>query len=505
MRIAFRVDASSQIGTGHFMRCLTLATELKKQGNHIRFMSRHLPDNFRKALIEKDIELIQLRVDPMGKVIDELAHSHWLGVSQTQDARDSVIALADQYWDWLIVDHYALDMRWESSLRKAVHKILVIDDIADRPHDCDVLLDQNYYTEMSIRYAGRVPGDCRLLLGPHYALLREEFYKMRQQIKVHSGLVRRVLIFFGGIDAGNYTFFAIKALMELRSFGLDVDVVIGPQHPHRTEIEVLCAEHNYICHIQTNRMAELMATADLAVGAGGSATWERCCLGLPALTICVADNQRALINDSAENGVMYAPLVSEDLKGFFKRHIVALLENPQLLKSISNTSQRMVDGKGSIRVASILMQSKIQLRRVVASDSHNLFRWRNHQEIRVVSRNSEPIEWAVHEEWLTAVMSDRDKVMLIGYIDDQPIGVVRFDKDKDLAEISIYLVPEGDVVGFGKALLLNAEQWLRINCPDIRLIRAVVLKKNTVSKQFFLKADYQPDTIFYIKELWGLR
>ena len=301
-KIAFRVDASSQIGTGHFMRCLTLADALKQHGAQIRFVSRHMPDHLRDMLIAREYEFMLLNSSSREAILDDLFHAHWLGTSQQGDAQDTIQALSDQKWDWLIVDHYALDARWENDLRHTAKKILVIDDIADRQHDCDVLLDQNFYADMNSRYTGIVPRHCQLLLGPRYALLREEFRQLRKQVKPRTGPVKRIFIFFGGVDSDNYTGRAIESLVNISIHELYVDVVIGSQHPCREQIEATCARHGFICHVQTSRMAELMTAADLAILAGGTVTWERCCLGLPAVVVITAENQR-LVAEHCEEGV----------------------------------------------------------------------------------------------------------------------------------------------------------------------------------------------------------
>jgi spore coat polysaccharide biosynthesis predicted glycosyltransferase SpsG len=157
MKVAFRTDATNKIGTGHFMRCLTLACELKKQGAHILFLSRNLPKHLNDILCTKGIEYIPLNFDEVDGLIDDLTHASWLGASQSQDSKASIKALSEQVWDWLVVDHYAIDHRWETKLRKLANRILVIDDLADRQHDCDLLLDQNFYQEMDTRYVGKVP------------------------------------------------------------------------------------------------------------------------------------------------------------------------------------------------------------------------------------------------------------------------------------------------------------------------------------------------------------
>ena len=351
MKIAFRTDASIQIGTGHFMRCLTLADEFKKQGAHICFLSRNLPVHLSEMLSIKGIDLIQLGADDIDGLTDELAHSSWLETSQAQDALTTVQALSGSLWDWLVIDHYALDIRWESIVRQNIKKTMVIDDIADRIHDCDILLDQNYYTDMQTRYNGKIPAHCQLLLGPRYALLREEFRTLREQAKVRNGKIKKVLVFFGGVDAENYTFQAIEALSEMDA-GLQVDVVIGAQHPFKELIENACVKYGYIYHVQTSCMAQLMFQADLAIGAGGSSSWERCSLGLPSLLVALADNQIAIAKDlSAVNACIY--IGNGDTVNLLnlKKCLTELIANPEQIRKISESAYLITDGFGVLRVS----------------------------------------------------------------------------------------------------------------------------------------------------------
>lgn len=349
--IAFRVDATKQIGTGHFMRCLTLAEGLQKRGAYIRFISCELPEHLRDMLVAKGMEHVLLHSGSSPAADDGLAHSHWLGTSQALDAQAAMQALSGKSWDWLVVDHYALDCRWESAMRTIAKRIMVIDDLADRRHDCDVLLDQNYYADMQMRYAGKVPERCRLLLGPRYALLREEFRRAREQVKPRAGEVKRILVFFGGVDVDNYTGLAIEALAGLDIEDVAVDVVIGAQHPHRSDIERSCATLGYVCHVQTSRMAELMAAADLAIGAGGSASWERCCLGLPALLVALADNQVDIAKDLDSIGACIYITTKETANSLiFQRAIMDLSGIPDRLAMISQCAFSLVDGIGAGRV-----------------------------------------------------------------------------------------------------------------------------------------------------------
>jgi UDP-2,4-diacetamido-2,4,6-trideoxy-beta-L-altropyranose hydrolase len=500
MKIAFRTDASNQIGTGHFVRCLTLADELIKQGAHIRFISRNLPLHLIEMLNAKGMECISLITVASQEPIDGLAHSSWLGTSQAQDAQATIQALADQSWDWIIVDHYALDELWERAVHVSCKKLMAIDDLADRQHDCDVLLDQNYYADTQKRYIGKVPAHCQLFLGPRYALLREEFRTLREKVKVRTGDVKKIFVFFGGVDADNYTNLAIQALAEL-NITLEVDVVIGAQHPNREQIKQACIANSFICHIQTTRIAELMVDADLAIGGGGTATWERCCLGLPTISFCLAENQRKLIVDAALAGLLYAPIGTRNLVEVIRDHVNSLLENPALIKLISNTAMKFVDGKGALRIISALGINHIEIKQAVKEDSINIYEWRNNKKIRDVSINSGAITWEEHQRWFDAVLIDKNRELIIGTTQNKPVGVVRFDIENDVAEVSIYLVPEAGYAGQGRNLLLSAERWLNANRPEIKRIHATVRAENDTSKNLFLASSYHANNICYQKDL----
>ncbi|MEI6490945.1 MAG: UDP-2,4-diacetamido-2,4,6-trideoxy-beta-L-altropyranose hydrolase [Verrucomicrobiota bacterium] len=301
MHIAFRVDASRQIGTGHFMRCLTLADALKERGASSGFLSRNLPKHLRGLLDLRGHALLPLA--PGDDAPDgDLLHSTWLGTSQQADAQNCLGALREMRCDWLVVDHYALDGRWETPLRQKADKIFAIDDIADRNHDCDLLLDQNYYADMHGRYRERLPKSCTPLLGPKYAILRKEFINLHANSRPRPGHVERVFIFLGGVDLDNYTGVVMRALDNFRRKNLSVDIVLGAQHPCRKEICGECERKQYSVHVQTDRIGELMKAADLGIGAGGSSTWERCAVGLPTLVVAVAANQIPTAIDTAKIG-----------------------------------------------------------------------------------------------------------------------------------------------------------------------------------------------------------
>lgn len=300
------------------MRCLTLADALNQRGARIRFVSRHMPDHLRDMLNTKGYEFALLK-GISNEVSDDNYYACWLGVSQNQDAAETWQALSDQTWDWLVVDHYALNANWETVLRNVAKRIFVIDDIADRQHDCDMLLDQNLYADMNTRYKGKVPPHCRLMLGPRFALLREEFRSAREQVKPRTGLVKRVLIFFGGVDADNNTERAMEAMVNIANPDVQVDVVIGGQHPYRIQIGTECLKQGFVCHVQTERMAELMVATDLAIGAGGISTYERLYLRLPSLLKPISLNQVEPLNYMEKIGLFELFSTQKELENKLKK------------------------------------------------------------------------------------------------------------------------------------------------------------------------------------------
>jgi UDP-2,4-diacetamido-2,4,6-trideoxy-beta-L-altropyranose hydrolase len=501
MNVAFRVDASSEIGTGHFIRCLTLADALKQCGWRIRFVSRRLSDQFKRMLSDREYDFSHIAHAEPGKIDQDLSHAHWLGTSQTQDAMDTIEALSDSTWEWLIIDHYALDERWETMLRKSVGRIAVIDDLADRRHDCDVLLDQNLHADAARRYIGKLPGACRLLLGPQYALLRQEFRVARQSLKPRDGTVNRILICFGGVDVENYTSQAIEAIAGLRVSGLRADVVVGSGNQHGDQIGSQCVRHGFSFHVQTSRVAELMAAADLAIGAGGMVIWERCCLGLPALAICVAENQKEQIVAAACDGLLYAPEPKNEFVSFIQHHAEVLMQNRFLRKAISGAGMRAVDGDGVWRVVRSLTRSDIQMRVATTADANSLFLWRNDPAVRAASRIPNVIDLNTHQTWVASVVNSDDRILLIGECEGAPVGVVRFDLQGTEAEISIYLVPGVHPPGQGRSLLQCGERWLAANRPAVARIRARVLAGNRRSERLFLGAGYEIDFTDFSKRI----
>ncbi len=325
MNIFFRVDASEEIGTGHVMRCITLADELQSNGANIFFICRELKGNLIGYIEDKGYKVFTLKnvTDIQSKSIESLRetkncssiknHFDWLETTWQEDANQVRKIIRDFFEnegnkiEWLIVDHYALDEKWEKKLRPYTKKIMIIDDLANRSHDCDLLLDQNLCENMERRYDELVPRKCQKLLGPQFALLRPEFKEARKNLKKRDGQVKRILVFFGGVDPTNETVKALQAIQMLETSDITIDVVVGKSNPHKNQVAKYCnsmPNTNFYCQVEN--MAELMAQADLAIGAGGVTTWERCYLGLPAIVLTTANNQKNIINAvSKKKAIVY--------------------------------------------------------------------------------------------------------------------------------------------------------------------------------------------------------
>jgi RimJ/RimL family protein N-acetyltransferase len=249
-------------------------------------------------------------------------------------------------------------------------------------------------------------------------------------------------------------------------------------------------------------MAGLMAQADLAIGAGGSATWERCALGVPTLALCLADNQRELLRQAGRHGLVCAPDFDGGIDAApLALHLQALLDNSALRHQLSHRGMALVDGLGADRVAAELLPPAVQLRRAQRSDADDLHRWRNDPAVRAVSRDARPIEIEDHRRWLDGVLASPTRRLLIGEVAGDPLGVVRFDLDGPTAEVSIYLVPGRPGRGAGTALLRAAEAWLRRECPAVTTLVAQVNAGNPASHRLFERCGYVPQSTHYARRI----
>ncbi|WP_425928519.1 UDP-2,4-diacetamido-2,4,6-trideoxy-beta-L-altropyranose hydrolase [Pseudomonas sp. NyZ201] len=470
MNLLFRVDAGSALGIGHVARCLTLAAELVACGARVAFACRELPGHQMARIAAAGHQVFPLSL----ALEDDIA------------ALAAVLPAGCRF-DWLIVDHYGLDASWETPARQWARRIMVIDDLADRPHDCDLLLDQNF-TASAARYQPRVPARCRLLAGPRHALLRPAFRQPRQ---AESERARRVLVSFGGFDQAGMTLKALQALAGIEQ--VEVQCIAGQGSADLPALQALVASRpGWQLLGFVDDLPERMAAATLFVGAGGGTTWERAAMGLPSLCVGVADNQLENAEALGQAGVhLYlgaAPMVSVEA---LRQAIAVLLDNLPLRQHFAARGRALVDGQGARRVAVALLADGVQVRPATSGDARLLFDGRNAEAVRQNSLDSAPLDWDSHCRWLDATLASQQRLLLVGETTDGPLGMLRYDLlEASRARVSLYLFDGRYGVGWGRALLAAGERALLGRWPALEAIEAQVLAHNAPSLALFRGAGY---------------
>ncbi len=357
MRIAIRVDASERIGAGHAMRCLTLADALKERGCELRFVAVSMLKHLIARIEEAGHEL--RFINPSDSGVNELGWdlSTASPGDQRHDATATMASLGGWQPDWLVVDHYRFDAHWERLVRKGGTKLLAIDDLAKRRHDCDILIDQTVGRQQH-DYRALVPKQTELLIGSNYALLRPEFMRARPaaaERRALSGSVQRILLSLGMTDVGGMTENALAQALTAAP-RCAIDVVLGSAAPSLEQVRRLADTYDRVTlHIDSEAMWDLMSAADLAIGAAGTTAWERCCLGLPTVTIALAPNQRTIADKLTEAGAIR--LVDKNDERGISNAIVRLVADSRLRREMSANALQLCDGRGTRRVADRVLKS----------------------------------------------------------------------------------------------------------------------------------------------------
>ncbi len=452
MKITFRVDASLKMGTGHVMRCLTLANALKEQGAECHFICREHPGNLIDKIQQAGFVVHSLPLNTNTQAFkqqrlnkeNELFHAGWLGTSQAQDAQECQAILEAIQSDWLIVDHYALDKTWQQALQPYYKKLMVIDDLGDREHLADLLLDQNY-ASTSEKYQGLVPENCKILAGTQYTLLRPEFAQWREfslKRRQNNPAINKILVTLGGVDPDNYTG---KILAELAKADLspevEITIVMGATAPHLEAIKQQAAKMPFTSQVKVNvsNMAELMSNADLAIGAAGATTWERCCLGLPTIQLVIAENQRTTAEALAKAKAVILLNTISELPNL-------LAKANQWMPSLIANSKQITDGKGceSKVIPNLIHQDKILLKltrfgevklinytQLSEEESLEILTLRNHPHVRKWMFNQDEIPTANHLNFVTNLKENKDKYYFSVFKNNELLGAIYFYSIKD--------------------------------------------------------------------------
>lgn len=363
MKILFRADASREIGSGHIMRCMVLAEELKNQGAECTFVCSDSDGNLINQIRDHGFIVYSIRSQHLGSAaLDKSNKDNSIALNipiydEKYDAEQTIFLVASQIFDWVVVDHYGLGKKWDVLIKPIYRKLMVIDDLANRRHDCDLLLDQNYYKNPHKRYQKLVPESCVCLLGPKYVLLRREFIEAKKNLRARTGEIRRVLVFFGGSDPTNETKKILIALKRVTLNRIEVDVVVGGTNPHNAIIQAMCKDMVGVnFYLNVSNMAELISEADIAIGAGGSSIWERCYLGLPSIISVVASNQLETASDVASLCAIEYLGNSEALSPEdYATAISKFIESPNYLKSMSAAGMHMVNRVGTYDVIDVML------------------------------------------------------------------------------------------------------------------------------------------------------
>lgn len=491
MNIAFRVDSSFIIGTGHVMRCLTLANSLKDLGHECIFICRDFDGNLNYYITSLGYKVVELshEIEP---IKDD--YSSWLGTSYLQDIEDCQNGIKDKSIDWLMIDHYGIDIVWEQKMRPFVNNIFVIDDLANRKHDCDILLDQNYVSNMENRYDELVPNSCKKLIGPTYTLLRKEFSQTKKARFIREP--NRILVFFGGSDPTNETEKAIHLLTNIPFLEKwQIDVIVSNSNPNRFKIKELCNQYptiNYHCQIEN--MAEMMAKASFGIMATGSTTWERFCMGLPAITTIVAENQMEIAKSLSK---LEIDTILHSITELNEEVISKFIDNIEVKR---DRMIEMVDGYGAFRATAHIVG---RLRDIQVEDLPIILEWRNQDSIRKYMYHYELIEWENHVNWFEKVSNDNGIKNKIFEVNNLPVGVVTFvTKEESQAEWGFYIGDQNAPKGSGM-LLGELALDLAFHSLNIKKVYGEVIDFNQKSKIFHQNFGFTLEIILrdhYIRE-----
>jgi UDP-2,4-diacetamido-2,4,6-trideoxy-beta-L-altropyranose hydrolase len=504
VKIVFRVDGDARIGSGHIMRCLSLADRLRQADCDCTFVYRGGMGSPADTIRARGFEALELPAFGNGlvqelKALEESGFFARLGQLWELDAQQTEAVLGTERYDWLIVDHYALDERWESRLRPRCGRLMAIDDLANRKHDCDLLLDQNLVDGYEDRYRDRVPSGCGQMLGPEFALLHHSYLSARRTVQPRRPPIRKILVYFGGADSSNLTGLALSAFRELESQELRMDVVLSSGSPWLQENRRQAAQDPRITsHENLSSLAPRMLEADLSIGACGTTTWERCCLGLPSLVITLASNQIPIAEELNRRGIVRWLGSKDQVDAQRLAEAIELAIGASSFLEWSQACYELVDGLGATRVASFLTLSSttpLRARAVTACDEKRILDWANDPLVRANAFHSSRINAETHHRWFTARLGDggSGRFYVIETIDSVPIGQVRFSKGEGFWEVHYALDPRARGRGMGRPLLESGIQRFASEFRDILLVGRVK-SNNLASIRIFEDLGFLPST-----------
>ncbi len=496
MKVVIRADASIHIGSGHIMRCLVLANALREQGHTVGFASRPQQGDLVEFVRNGGFEVNELVTPTHWQAPQNSAdYAAWLQVPWQEDA-ESLIRQVDNV-DLLIVDHYGLNADWELFVKNSLLcKVFAIDDLV-RKHQADLILDQTLLRD-PLEYKETNPNSI-VLAGCDFALIKQNFIAYRAKALETSVLPSNVnmLISMGGIDQPNATLQTLEALSKMPGNKPSVTVLLSPKAPHYQSVKHFSQQHpSWINHIDfVDNMAELMLAHQVAIGAPGSTSWERACLGIPSIIIPLAENQETISAQLVQAGAAIRVNLDEIIATLLPAYQTMI--DAWSTMRVANLS--LCDGLGLLRVAQCVntlcnnVSNLITLRCAAKSDIKQVFEWQILPETRKYALIPEPPTWEGHQKWMHAkLQSIHDYFYIIeSLLDKDSIGVLRLDRlSEDNYVLSIFIDPQY----FGKGYAKEALAYIDIMHPDIT-IQATVLEENIASQRLFTVANYQHSAV----------
>lgn len=481
--LLIRADATAQMGTGHVMRCLALAQAWQDSGGAVAFGAVALPP------------LLETRLRTEGIAVHLLTAT----TGSADDAAQTVTLAGQMGAEWVVIDGYQFGAEYQRALKAAGLRVLAMDDYGHAEHYyADVVVNQNIYADESL-YPHREPST-RLLLGTQYALLRREFWPWRDWQREIPEVARKVLVTLGGGDFDNVTLKVIQALQLLEVPDLEAVVVVGGSNPHYETLRAAVTSTPWIQLVRNvTTMPDLMAWADVAISAAGSTCWELALMGLPALLIVLAENQRPIATGMAqahaafnlgEHSTLTAAHIAKTLSG--------AISQASQRKTFSQHSRALIDGQGSQRIANFL-QRKLSLRPAQATDSALIWGWSNDAVTRAASFTATPILWETHLAWFAERLSDPHcRFYLALDASGAPVGQIRYQLEGEAATVSVSVAPERRGNGCGTALIQAGTQQLFADTP-VKHIHAYIKPENIASTLAFQRAGFEEVEATFMK------
>lgn len=489
--VVFRVDANTRLGIGHLMRCINLANQLSLNSVSCLFVLSNSSAPCVEKILSNGHECIVLENDTDFSNTHN-PHSDYLYTCK-------VIEKLHFKPKWLVIDHYEIDIFWETHVRPYVEKILVIDDLANRPHDCDALADHNLYDNFHI-YDHLVGSNCRKYIGLDYAIINSDFSKNRIINKIARHKIQHIGIFMGGGDHLNISEWLLDHLglyfdwLDLKQ--IKIDLIIGEQHPAKEALLTKYRESvNIKLHVDVSDMASLLRDIDIFIGAGGVSAIERCCLGIPSIVLVFADNQIRGVKALQDKGALIYGGDFRDsnwLKDF--QRAVTQIQNVEYRDKMIKYSMRLVDGHGCDRICASMLIGIFEpaFRLVEKSDCDLLWHWRNLPEVRRVSENANLISHVEHEAWFNRVYNSDRYLMVMVCLGNHRVGYVRYSVDDNDCYISVVVDPIYKKFGFGYLLLVQSIPFFQSHQPTVKCVSAKIKSDNIASLKLFTKAGYNP-------------